>query len=150
MSFFTYTDKNNYLQPKIGNIVASIGMTLALLVTGGMIGCPQYRVWPAEKAGEAELAQAEQNRRIAVQEAQAKLDSAKLQAQAEVERAKGVAEANRIIADGLHGHSEYLEYLWIDKVAGNSARELIYVPTEAGIPIIEAGRGTQERVTPDR
>jgi ribonuclease T2 len=45
------------------------------------------RVWNAETAGEAELAQARQNRQIA------KLESAKLLAQAEVERAKGVAEA---------------------------------------------------------
>lgn len=32
----------------------------------------------------------------------------------------------------------YLRYLWIDKLgAGN---QVIYVPTEAGLPILEAGK----------
>lgn len=84
--------------------------------------------------------QAEADRRIKVLEAQAALDSAKLYRQAEVERARGVKEANDIIADGLKGHDEYLRYLWIEKVAGGAQREVIYVPTEASLPILEAGK----------
>lgn len=118
-------------------ITAGVG---ALLVAAGMYGCPNYRVWQQGLEGEAELARAEQNRKIKVQEAQAELESAKLKAQSEIERAKGVAEANLIVADGLKGHDEYLRYLWIEKVAGNASKEIIYVPTEAGLPILEAGR----------
>lgn len=114
---------------------------LAGMVAGGMVGCPHYRVYQQEKEGQAELARAESNRRIKVLEAQALMDSAKLQAGAEIERAKGVAEANRIVADGLKGHDEYLRYLWIDRVASNAGKEIIYVPTEAALPILEAGRG---------
>ncbi len=123
-----------------------IGSAIALAVIGGVTyaGCagyPEYRVWSAGKLGEAELKRAEQNRQIKVLEAQAELDSAKLKAQSEIERAKGVAEANKIIADGLNGHEEYLRYLWIEKVAGgNVAREVIYVPTESNLPILEAGK----------
>lgn len=105
-----------------------------------LYGCPKYHVWEQGLKGEAELARAEQNRKIKVQEAQAKLESSKLDAQAEVERAKGVAQANIIVADGLKGHDEYLRYLWIEKVAGNASKEIVYVPTEAGLPILEAGR----------
>lgn len=79
-----------------GAIFGTIGgiVLIMLLVLVGMVGCPQYNVYSSRLADEAELAQAQQNRQIAVNEAQAKLDSAKLLAQAEAERAKGVAQAN--------------------------------------------------------
>ena len=127
-------------------IKASVGVAvLALIVTVlGMWGCPQYNVYEQEKVGEAEFKKAEQNRRVKVLEAQAKLDSAKLEAEAEIERAKGVAGANKIIADGLKGNDEYLRYLWIDKVAGTTNREIVYVPTEANLPILEARPRTED------
>ena len=120
-------------------IVALLGIT-----AGGMYGCARYNVWQQTLKGEGELKRAESNRRIKVYEAQAALESAKLAAQAEIERAKGVAEANRIVAEGLRGHDEYLRYLWIDKVAGSANREIVYVPTEANLPILEAGKARAE------
>jgi hypothetical protein len=117
---------------------------LLVIVVGGLGSCAAYnsmRVWNAETAGEAELAQARQNRQIATLEAEAKLESAKLLARAEVERAKGVAEANRIVADGLGGPEGYLRYLYIEHLA-QSQGQIIYVPTEGGLPILEAGRLT--------
>lgn len=116
-----------------------IALILALIGTA-MYVFPRYDVWSAGLKGEAELARAEQNRKIATLEAQAKLDSAKLLAGAEVERAKGIAQANAIVAGGLKGNEEYLRYLWIDKVAGTASHEVIYIPTEAGLPILEASR----------
>lgn len=74
---------------KLGGALAFL---LLVIVGGGLGSCAAYnsvRVWNAETAGEAELAQASQNRKIAVLEAQAALDSAKLKAAAEIERAKG-------------------------------------------------------------
>lgn len=127
-------------QIKAGAIVRDALILLVILVTAGMYGCPKYEVWQQGLKGEAELNRAEQNRKVKVYEAQAELEAAKLKSQAEVERAKGVAEANKIVADGLDGHDEYLRYLWIDKVAGHAQREIIYVPTEANVPILEAGK----------
>lgn len=116
-------------------------IVLMVIVTVSMVGCPQYAVYQQRLTGEAELARAQQNRMIAVQEAQAKMDAAKLLAQAEVERARGVAQANQIIAGSLKGNDEYLHYLWITDVATNQkGNTVIYVPTEAQIPILEAGK----------
>jgi regulator of protease activity HflC (stomatin/prohibitin superfamily) len=98
-----------------------------------------YRVWQRGLAGKAQLAEAEWNRKIAVQEADAKKESAVLLAQAEVERAKGVAEANKIIGESLKNNESYLRYLWIQGLQDGSS-EVIYIPTEAGLPILEAGR----------
>jgi len=67
------------------------------------------------------------------------MESAKSLAQAEVERAKGVAEANEIIGESLKGNESYLHYLWIMGLQDGSS-EVIYIPTEANMPILEAGR----------
>lgn len=117
-------------------------LAIVVIVGGGLGSCAAFnsvRVWNAETAGEAELAQASSNRRIAVLEAQAKMDSAELNAKAEIARAKGVAEANKIVADGLGGPEGYLRYLYIQGLE-NSKGQIIYIPTEGGLPILEASR----------
>lgn len=116
-----------------------LGVVATVVIIGGIIGLPTYNVYLAEMAGKAEYQKAEQNRRIAVTEAQAKLDAAKLTNLAEIERAKGLAEANKLIGDSLKGNEAYLRYLWIDSIKSNNAN-VIYVPTEAGLPILEAGK----------
>ncbi len=69
--------------------------------------------------------------------AKAKAQSAVLEANAEVARANGLASANNIIGESLRGKEEYLRYLFIQTMKdGNSER--IYIPTEAGMPILEA------------
>ena len=107
-------------------------------MVGLLYGVPKYQVWQQGLKGQAELARAEQNRKIAVQEAEAKKDSAKALAEAEVIRAEGIAKANRIIGDSLKENEAYLRYLWIQALTENQ-QDVIYVPTEAGLPIREAG-----------
>lgn len=106
-----------------------------------------YAEWQAEVRlaelrgqGAAELAQSESSKKIQIEDAKGKLESAKLLAQAEVERAKGVAEANRIVGDSLKGNEAYLKYLYIDGLKDKDNVTTIYVPTEAGLPILEAGK----------
>ncbi len=104
-----------------------------------MYGYPRYSVYQQRLEGEAELAKADYSKRVAVQEAQAKMDSSKLLAQAEVERAKGVAEANKIIGDSLKNNEQYLRYLFVNGLE-NTKNQVIYVPTETQLPILEAAR----------
>lgn len=104
-----------------------------------LAGCPPYNVWQQGLAGKAALERAIQDRQIAVQEAQAKMESAKLLAAAEVERSRGVAEANKIIGDSLRGNEGYLRYLWIEGLKTNNM-QVVYIPTEAGLPLLEAGK----------
>jgi hypothetical protein len=123
------------------NIVAFIVLIL-FLGLGGLGGCALYnnvRVWNAEQAGRAELAQATSNRQIATLEARAKLESAKLLADAEVIRAEGAARANRILQDSLGGPDGYLRYLQIQAIDAKDAT-VIYVPTEGGLPVTETTR----------
>lgn len=113
---------------------------LLVLIAAAVFGWQWFKVFSAEQSGKAELARAEWNRQIQVREAQALLDAATLTAQAEVIRAEGVAEANRIVANGLGGPEGYLRYLYIDMLRSAEGTQTIYIPTEAGLPILEAGR----------
>ena len=126
----------------LGSIIALIVISVVIL-TAFLVGWPRYNVYRQEMAGRAAYAQAEQDRRIRVLEAQAALDSAELTAQAEIARARGTNEANRIMADSLGGPDNYLRWSYINmlqETAGRGDRQVIYIPTEAGMPILEAGR----------
>lgn len=99
----------------------------------------EYAIWSERKRGEAEYAHAEANRKIAILEAQAKMESSKALAEAEVIRAEGVARANKIIGDSLQNNEGYLRYLWIQGLQTNQM-QVVYVPTEANLPIMESQR----------
>lgn len=119
----------------------------AILTVGMALIVPMMQPWWASQSGKAELAQAEQNRQIAILEASAKEESAKYLAQAEINRAQGVAQANKIIGDSLKENEDYLRYLWITDVAGaNVDKTVVYVPTETNMPILEAGRLTPKEL----
>ncbi len=65
------------------------------------------------------------------------LQKAKKDAEIEVARANGVAQSNKIIAGSID--EKYLKYLWVNGLHKNDS-QVIYVPTEANLPIMEAGR----------
>lgn len=123
-------------------IVMTLGLVICLSGCGVWYAEWQGDIKKAElKAkGEAELLESESSKKIAVEGAKAQLESAKLLSQAEVERAKGVAEANKIVGDSLKGNEAYLRYLYIDGLKDKDNVTTIYVPTEAGLPILEAGK----------
>lgn len=129
------------LNEELRNVLIGLSC-ITLLVFGGCWGYPQYRVWQRDLSGQAQLAEAEWTRKIVIEEADAKKESAKLLAEAEIERAKGVAEANEIIGESLKGNESYLRYLWIQGLQDGSS-EVIYIPTEANLPILEATRGVK-------
>lgn len=129
-------------QMKTSTIVGIV-LIASFLLFGGIGGCmwgyPQYRVYNQRLIGEAELAQANYSKQVAVQEAVAKRDAAKMLAEAEVQRAIGVAKANKIIGDSLHNNEDYLRYLFVNGLE-NTQNQVIYVPTETNLPILEATR----------
>jgi len=114
--------------------VGSIVIVLVLLA-GVLWGIPNYKVYARELNGKAQLREAEWNRQIAIEEAEALKESAKLMAEAEVLRAAGIAEANEIIAGSIT--EEYIKYKFVEGLNDGNT-EVIYVPTEANLPILEA------------
>jgi hypothetical protein len=112
---------------------------LAALIILGLWGGPQYKVYSPRMEGEAMLAHAQASKEVAVAEAKAKMESAALLAAADTIRAHGIARSNQIIGNSLKGNPEYLHWLWIDNIEKNP-QAVIYVPTEANLPILEANR----------
>lgn len=94
---------------------------------------PQYRVWQQGLRGQADLARATQLRQIRVQAAIA-----------EREAAEETAEAIAILGQAAKDFPEYRQQEFMAAFAealreGNIS-QIMYIPTEANIPITEAGK----------
>lgn len=116
--------------------ITGIIIVTVLLIVLAFWDIPQYRVYSQRKEGEAMLAHAQSSREVAVAEAKAKMESATLLAQADTIRAHGIERSNQIIGQSLT--DAYLHWFWIDNI--DKSNNVIYVPTEANMPIMEAGR----------
>lgn len=139
---FNNRKQKNFLQKDSIKFFLSLGVSALIgigAIGGTMYGYQHWKVFSAEQDGRAALAKAEQDRQIAIAEAKAKKESAEMLAEAEIARAKGLAKANEIVADSLKGKDEYIHYLWIEALK-ESKDQVIYIPTEAGIPITESNR----------
>jgi regulator of protease activity HflC (stomatin/prohibitin superfamily) len=101
---------------------------------------PPMQPWLAQIEGESELAKANYSKQVQVQEAKGREEAAEYLAKAEVARAHGVAQANAIIGESLKNNPDYLKWLYIEGLKERNGIETIYVPTEAGLPILEAGK----------
>lgn len=132
------TIQNNKIMSKYTKNFISNSILFIFIISLFFI-IPKWNVWKKELSGQAVLKEAEWSRKVTIEEAKAKYESAKSLAMAEVERAKGVADANKIIGDSLKNNDEYLRYLYIQGLQ-DKENNIIYVPTEAGLPILEAGK----------
>lgn len=103
------------------------------LVAGFLFGWPMYSVWKAGKTGEAALKQAEQEKLIMIESAKAEVEASRLR-----------AEAISLVGEMAQKYPEYRKQEFIGAFAqaleSGRISQIIYVPTEAGIPIIEAKR----------
>ena len=135
-------------------------LAIVLLIGLSFWAWPKYNLYRMEMNGRAALKEAEWSKQILIEEARARETASLMQAKArvtlaeaegkaavvraqaeglaDIERAKAAAESNRIIGESLKGNSEYLRYIWI-KGLQDGKGERIYIPTEAGLPILEAG-----------
>lgn len=118
-----------------GNLIAiSVIIGVAILIVSFFFFIiPIYRVWAVGMAGKANLRRAEQEKQILVE-----------QAKAEMEAAKSRAEAIRIIGEEAQKYPEYRHQEFIGAFAEalqeGTINQIIYVPTEASIPIVDNAR----------
>lgn len=124
-----------------GSAGLSFGFSTAivLIICGGMYGCPQYNVYEQRLSGQAALAKSQAERQVQIQDAESKKAAASLLAEAEVIHAQGAANANDVLMLKLGGPEGYLRYLYIQQLEHRTG-DTIYIPTEAGLPILEARR----------
>lgn len=112
------------------------GLASALSVVVSLAGCPPYRVWNSEMTGLAKLAESENARKVLIEQARAEQEAAKMR-----------AEAIAIVGKAAKEYPEYRQQEFLGAFAealkeGNIS-QIMYIPTEASIPITEAGRSVQ-------
>jgi hypothetical protein len=122
---------------EIGMLIVVVGIALIIISIFWM--WPRYNLYRARISGQAQLAESISSKQVMVQDALAKKESAQSLAEAEVIRAGGVARANLIIGNSLKNNEAYLRYLFVNNLQ-DTKDQIIYVPTEAQLPILEATR----------
>lgn len=131
-------------------LVVSGFLFAAVIIVVLMFGLPKYNVWQQEMAGKAEMAKAEQNRKILVEEAKARLEAEKLNAQAEIERARGMAEAMKVENGTLNEtYNQYLFIRTLEKLADKGdLPQIIYVPSNGLLPVMDVNKPKKQVVSP--
>lgn len=123
---------NNKGWAEIAAIAVVIGL-IALGIMGLTLMWGGFVVWYKGKIGEANLRQASFERKVIVEQALAEKEAAMLRAEA----TKIVGEMARKFPE--YRFQEFLGNLGEAILQGN-VEKIIYLPTEAGIPILEAPR----------
>jgi hypothetical protein len=113
---------------------------VAALIAWSLFGLPTWRVWAQRKQGEADLQQAHKEQQIQVSKAQGRLDAASINKQAAIIEAEAVSAQIEKIGQTLTKHDLYLKWQWIKMMEERPESSVIYVPTEANLPILEAGK----------
>ena len=94
-------------------------------------GLPKWNVWRSGLSGEAALMRAEQTKKIMIETARAERDASSLR-----------AEAIKIMGQAAKEFPEYRQQEFMqafgEALREGNIRQIIYVPTEANIPILEA------------
>jgi hypothetical protein len=117
---------------------------IAVLITAWVLfGYPHWRVWASHQEGLADLMMAKNEQQIQIAQAQSRLDAANLNKKAAIIEAEAVAEQIKAIGGELTHHDLYLRWQWIkmmEERPDEGDHSVIYVPTEANLPILEANR----------
>ncbi len=125
-------EENNFVWFIFKWILISI-VTIAILSISIGFVTKHYNVWSMKMQGKAKLAEATQSRQIQVE-----------QAKAEKEAAKYTSEAIKIVGEATKTYPEYRNQLYIqafaEALSDGKIQQIIYIPTEAGIPILEASK----------
>ena len=120
------------------------GGVVVFLFVWFLVGYPLWNVWASKKRGEAELQEANRKQQIQKSEATGRRDAAEINKEAAVIEAEAVSLQIEKIGKQLTEHDLYLKWQWIKMMEERPDSSVIYVPTEAGLPILEASRLQKE------
>ena len=126
-------------------IILSIGVIFlaATLFSIGW-GWAHFRLWKADYTGKALTIEKEYNGKAILAEAEFAKMARVEGARAEKEAAQLTADAIAIVGKAAQSYPEYRQqefYLALgDALQAGNIEQIIYLPTEAGLPITEAGK----------
>ena len=109
---------------------------VGLVLLNAALG-PQLNLYRANTEKQAVIAEQKAQSEAAEFAARSRIIQSEAEAEAETVRARGLSVAQDIISETLT--EEYLRYLYIQQL-DETEGQIIYIPTEAGLPILEAQR----------
>ncbi|WP_162941578.1 hypothetical protein [Desertimonas flava] len=123
----------------IGKAVATVIVAIVLVIVGWKVVSPKLNLYRSNTEKQSVIAEQEAISQAEVYAAQKRVTAAEAEAEARIIEAESIAESQRIISETLT--PEYLTWRFYEVLA-TTENEIIYVPTEAGLPILEAARNT--------
>src|SRR3990167_11151820 len=120
--------------------ILGIGFLVVIIIAWFVFFYPIWNVWASKKAGEAELEQAHKEQKIQIATAEARFNAAEMNKKAAIVEAEAVSAQIEKIGKQLTEHDLYLKWQWIEMMNKRPESSVIYVPTEANLPILEATR----------
>ena len=128
------TNKNG--EPDVFKFFVTGVVVVASVIAAGIffkLGLSHLNIVTSRLAGQAAFAHSESERKVLVSQAEAELEAAKLR-----------AEAIKIVGEVAQKYPEYRNQEFIgafgEALRSDRIDQIIYVPTEANIPIIERKR----------
>ncbi len=115
------------------------GGVLLVFIAWSLVGYPLWSIWASRKSGLASLAEAENEEKVAIAKANARIGAAEANKRAEIVEAEAVSESIKTIGEALEKNQSYNRFQWIKMMENRPDSSVIYVPTEANLPILEAG-----------
>lgn len=122
---------------------AIVGIFLLIMING--VVSPRLNLYKANTEKQAVIAEQKAQSEAAEFAARSAVTQAEAKAEAMIIEANALAESQAIIAETLT--PEYVRYLYV-KAIENNTNQVIYIPTEAGMPILESGRAVTTTSTP--
>lgn len=138
-----YDDQRRSVRMVVGGICAVL-LVLVLSIFAYRFITPKLNLYASNTEKQAVIKEQEAISEAEVFAAEKRVIAAEAEAEARRIEAEGIADAQRIISETLT--PEYLTWRFYE-VLSDSEGDVIYVPTEAGLPILEATRN-QEAPTP--
>ena len=129
------------------SLVFAIGFGALVLFSIGW-GWAHFRLWKAEYVGQALEIEKEYRGKAILAEAEYAKRARIEQAKAEFESAQLTADAIEIVGKAAQSYPEYRQQEFFlalgEALQEGRINQIMYIPTEAGMPITEAGRGVSQ------
>lgn len=118
-------------RPRIGLFITGAILAIIALIALPFVVWPLYRIWQQGLEGEARLKRAQQEKQILVEQARAEVEAADL-------RASAIAKIGAMAQQYPEYRNQEFIAAFADALQNGNIEKMIFVPTEANIPIIQS------------
>ena len=147
MNLHEEENRMNGFSAGLAGFAAAVALAAAVFFGVGW-GWVHFSLWKAEYTGQRDVIEQEYRGKAIKARAENERMVRVTQAQAELESAEMTAEAIRVVGEAAAQYPEYRNQEFMlgfsEALRAGSVAQIIYVPTEGNIPILEAGKRREQ------